>query len=184
MTVYELRADAEAYRWLTMLLDVDFDVLAGLEGIPVGSAWERYAVEPIDDDLNAGKSLGDFPTLGTTPTFSQHAVDALRDMLLENGELLPLTSDAGQFYAYNVTRVVDALDEHRSELKRFRDGGIMRVIRHEFRSEIVADLAIFKVPQLTRGPVFATDAFATRVREAHLKGFVFEEVWTAEEAER
>jgi len=184
MTVYELRADAEGYRWLTMLQDVDFDALAELEGVKVGPAWQRYAVEPIDDDLNAGKSLSDFPTLGSTPTFSQHAVDALRDMLHANGELLPLTSDAGQFYAYNVTHVVDALDEHRSEVKRFRDGGIMRVVRYEFRPEIVADLAIFKVSQLTRGPVFATDVFAKRVREAHLKGFVFEEVWTAEKTER
>lgn len=177
MRVYELKSDVENYRWLTMVREEDFDALTSFDGTLVGAAWKPYTVEPISDDLNAGRSLSDFPTLGTVPTFSQRAVDTLLDVLVENGEVLPLTSEAGNFYAYNVTLVVDALDEERSETKRFQSSGrIMRVIRYEFYPERLAGLSLFKVPQLATE--FVTDAFVRRVREADLTGFDFREVWS------
>jgi hypothetical protein len=177
MKVYELKSDVENYRWITMVREEDFDVQSEFNGTPISATWKPYAVEPILDDLNAGRSLSDFPTLGTIPTFSQRAADALLDLLVENGELLRLTSDAGQFYAYNVTRVVDALDQERSEVKRFQSSGrIMRVVRYEFLPDRIRNLAVFKVPQLPTE--FVTDSFVRRVQEAKLDGFDFREVWS------
>lgn len=183
MKVFELRPDVEGYRWISMVNAEDFDVAFEFDGTPIRQAWKPYPVEPIEDDLNEGKPMGDFPTLGTIPTFSQRAVDALLDLLAENGELLPLASEEGKYYAYNVTHVVDALDADRSEVQRFSDGGVMEVVRHEFRLDRIAGQSIFKVPEL-RVRVFVTEPFVRRVREAGLTGFDFPEVWSAESVGR
>lgn len=177
MQIYELRRDADHYRWLDTTDGGDitgFEIDSSL----VGATWEPLVVQWMTEDME-GTLEGDFPTLGNLRVFSQKAVDALLELLVENGELLPLISKDGQFYVYNVTRVADALDEERSEVVRFKTSGrIMRIEHYRFRSELLAGLSIFKVPQLTE--VFVTDAFVKRVQEANLKGFAFRELWSSE----
>jgi hypothetical protein len=175
MRVFELGRDVDHYRWLATVHENDIQALPSAGDRGVGASWKPIEVEFIDDDLNARLPEGDFPTLGITPTVSQRAVDVLLDLLVENGELLPLLSKEGSYYAYHVTRVVDAFDEAESELKRFSDGAIMRVTRYAFRPERLAGMSIFRVPQLSQ--VFVTEIFVERVIKAKLTGFEFVEVW-------
>jgi hypothetical protein len=132
--------------------------------------------------LNEGdedRPASDFPWT-SFPTFSKRAVEALRDLLEPNGEILPLICEFGDYYAFNTTTVVDALDEEHSELKRFKDGGIMRILRYEFYPEKLQGLSIFKLSQLPGGD-YVTDTFVQRVQEAGLVGFDFSEaqrVWS------
>ncbi len=84
-------------------------------------------------------------------------------------------------FAYQVTHVVDALDEDRCELTRFTTGRIMGVQRFAFFVDRIERAAIFKVPQL-RADMFVTDVFAERVRRFALTGFVLKEVWSHEGA--
>ena len=54
------------------------------------------------------------------PVLSPHAVEVLADLLEGRGEILPLRAEGdGDVYGFDVTRMSDALDEDRSEIKRF-----------------------------------------------------------------
>lgn len=177
MRIYQLHPDVESYRWLSLVDESEFGILSDLNDRSAGASWRPLAVEWIEDELNDGKPDSDFPTLGTTPVMTQRAVDSLLDLLVENGELLPLELGSTRYYAYNVTRNVDALDEGRSEIVRFSSGRVMRVSRYEFYPDRIRDLSIFKLPQL-RSDVFATSVFYKRVRDAGLSGFQFTEIWS------
>lgn len=129
--------------------------------------------------MNAGKPTSDFPTLGTVPVFSERALDALLDLLVENGEILPLDCCGEKYFAYNTTRRLDALDEERSILVRFDTGRIMDVRAYEFFPERLGTAAVFRLPQL-RARSFVTDAFARRIDDAGLTGFGLRQVWSSE----
>jgi hypothetical protein len=176
MRIFKLRSDVEGYRWLDLVDESGFDLLGELDDGPAGTLWSPLAAEWIEDDLNAGKPKSDFPTLGTTPVFSQRAIDTLLDLLIENGEILPLEVEDGNYYVFNVTRELDAFDENRSDVVRFSTGRIMKVTRYAFHADKLHGPAIFKVPQV-RGTIFVTDPFVERVEKAGLTGFEFEKVW-------
>lgn len=113
----------------------------------------------------------DFPCVGLIiPAFSRRAVDALRDLLEPNGELLLLDSSVGEYYAYNVTTKADVLDSAGTEVWSFQ------VLRYEFRVERLKGLSIFRIPE-SISTVFVTDSFVARVREHDLLGFDFIKVW-------
>lgn len=175
MRTFELQPDSENYRWLTLVRESDFNVLADLPDSRRENDWIPLAAEWIDDALNEGKPESDFPTLGSTPVFSRRAVDALSDMLIENGELLPLALANGNYFVYNTTRVIDALDEERSELVRLSTGRVMRVVKYVFH-QTVGFTPVFRIPQL-RTKVFVTDRFMERVTTAGLTGFALKPVW-------
>lgn len=182
MRVFEMRADAETYRWLTTIVESDFNILADLAHASVGDAWRPVAVEWIDDDLNAGKPKSDYPTLGSTPALSQRAVDELMEVLVENGEILPLSGgSADRYYVYNVTRILDALDIEKSDAIWFGPGRIMMMKRYAFRDAELEGATVFKVPQL-RVQVFVTEPFVRRVKNSGLTGFSFREVWQSSSA--
>jgi hypothetical protein len=173
MRIFELRPDVERYRWLTLVRESDFNVLSDLDGSPVGIKWTPLATEWIDDDLNAGKPKSDFPTLGSTPVFSERAIDTLVDLLVEHGEVLPLALvDGGGYFIFNTTRTVDALDEERSSVVRFPSSGrIMRIDKYAFSGDAPL-FPIFRIPQM-RSKVFVTDPFVERVTDSALTGFDF-----------
>jgi hypothetical protein len=89
--------------------------------------------------------------------------------------LLPLTFVDETYFVYNTTRIIDALDEDRSSVVRFRTGEIMRIADYAFR-EKVALLPIFRIPQ-SRVKVFVTDSFVERVRASALTGFDLRLLW-------
>jgi hypothetical protein len=173
--VWQLRADPDRFRWLTMVRDGDFSVLSDLWDRPQAAAWVPLEVETIEEKpRDRTLPLADFPVLGSTPTFSKKAVDELLDLLVENGELLPLVFPGASYYVYNVTCTIDALDEAASDVKYFSSGRVMDVRRHVFRMNQVS-APIFKIPQL-RGSVYVTDRFVDRVQAAGLTGFEFSDV--------
>ncbi len=113
--------------------------------------------------------FNDYPTVGSIPAFSLRAVIALRDLLEPNGQLLPIAG--GNYFAYNLLTIADALDRDASE-------GIaaFEISRFEFRPNLVESLVIFRIPEkpyLT----FVTDIFVNRVAQADLKGFDFQLAW-------
>ena len=179
MIVFQLKRDVARYLWLTFSHEDDFFVLGELDGRAVAPSWRPRAVRWPGRGNAPRQVRGDFLTLGAAPVFSERAVDALLDLLVPAGELLPLACRDGRYYLYNVTQVLDALDERRSELRRFQTCGLLRVVRPEFRPEALRGAMVFKVPQL-RGAVYVTSLFVRRVAEAGLTGFKFPPLWTAD----
>lgn len=140
-----------------------------LDGSSMAAGWE--AVEVAWDE-EPGRPRPDFSWVSTAPVFTGRAVEALGDLLEGRGELLPLAvTDGSEAYAFNVTRLSEALDVERSELDYYRSGGIMDVDRYVFDPATVARETIFKLAILPRSYEYVTDRFRARVEEAGLTGF-------------
>jgi hypothetical protein len=164
------------------------------EGNPIGDAWIQVRV--VTDDDTKIFPVGDCPFVPgfyVVPILSAKAVEALRDLLEENGELLPLICDEGTYYVFNTTTVIDALDEQRSgftplqeiDPDTFWDSAPddMRATRFEFFPEKIDNLSIFRIPFGSNYAVnypLVTDRFVQRVEAAGLKGFEFQPLWSSE----
>ena len=124
------------------------------------------------------RRFNDYPCVDLgIPAFSQRAVDALRDLLEPNGELLPLISDIGQYWAFNVTTVADVLDWKRSQIRwLIKPDAASSIERHEFFPSKLRILSIFRIPEIPHA-TYVTELFAARVREHGLEGFDFRKVW-------
>jgi hypothetical protein len=182
--VYLLDADADRYANLTLARSADAgQLLERVDGRPMGDSWSPLEVEIIHDSRYAGRPACDFPLLfGPVPVPSERAAGALGDLIGEHGELLPLRCEEGRYYAVNVTRVVDALDESRSELKRFPSSGrVMRVLRYEFDASRIRPACMFNVPKMVGSDVYVTDSFRDAVREHELTGPAWDRcLWTGD----
>ena len=179
MRVYILDADVNTYRgiYYTRKDIVEFNRL--FDGRSMRKTWTgtgRFAFIP------RYKPKGDTPGLSThIPVFSVRAVKVLGDLLKGNGEVLPITCDGEDYFIFNVTRVIDALDERESELDLFDDGDIMDIVRYSLLRDKLAGANIFKIPQDVLGRVLVTAPFVARVKKTSLIGFEFRQVWRSDE---
>lgn len=179
VNVYRLQAEREGFRWLMLAQEPDLGLVAVMQNVPAAEFWTTPAVATLELDFD-GRTLPlpDFPVFSTSAVLSRRAVDALLDLLVENGEILPLECTEGDFFVFNVTRELDALDEAASEIRRFSGknrGRVKSIVRHVFRPERVTS-AIFRIPQKPQR-VYVTQGFVDRVEQAGLTGFDFWYVW-------
>lgn len=176
ITVLKLRRDMERYTALGMVHEPDIQISFSFNGNPLGARWSQFRVSAITEEFGI-TTVGDFTTLGTIPVFSERAVTVLGDFLTQNGELLPLEYPEAKtaYFAFNVTRIIDALDRERTVAQWFDNDRIMVAERYAFHAERLRDAKIFKIPQST--PVFITDSFVQRLQGSGLEGFAPVEVW-------
>jgi hypothetical protein len=122
------------------------------------------------------REFNDNPGVMLEPAFSERAVNALRELLEPNGEILPLrTPTKGRYYAFNITTIAEALDLKKSKLETLADCS-----RFEFIPKNLKGLSIFILRELPM-EAFVTETFVRRVREHGLNGFVFLKVWPVPE---
>jgi hypothetical protein len=123
------------------------------------------------------RSFNDYPCVDSVPAFSERAVEALRDLLEKNGELLPLSSELGRYYAYNVTTVADVLDRKKADAVYSADGrSAMWIKRYAFCASRLKGLTIFRIPEDDWAP-YVTDEFVARAEQHGLDGLDFAKVW-------
>lgn len=104
MEVFILTADSDKYRPLVIPGSLRNEEVA-FDGRSRRDEWTPVYVKM--SEAKKKWAIGDFPSLGrTAPVFSRRAAEALRDPLCASGELLPLACDEGDYYVYNVTRVL------------------------------------------------------------------------------
>jgi hypothetical protein len=181
VNIYRMLPERGGFRWLTLAGPPDLGLLFVVQGLPAAEHWTAPTVATLELDFadeGLPLSLPDFPVFTTPAVFSRRGVDSLLDLLVESGEILPLQCDEGEFFVFNVTRMLDALDEGASELKRFgrRGGGkVKQIVRHAFLPERVT-ASVFRIPQKPLR-VYVTQRFVDRVEEAGLTGFRFDHVW-------
>jgi hypothetical protein len=159
---------------------------------PIGDNW--FPIKVKADETSYSHIPGDYPYLhgfcyAFTPVFNQKASDVLADLLEGNGELLPLVCDFGKYYAFNITREVEALDEENSEFKLYSElhenllpgmPDFLCLAKHVFYPNKVVNLSIFMLPHRNYYNVpLVTDHFVQRVQEANLKGFAFKLLWSS-----
>jgi len=186
--VYELAYQANDYAALQTVDDHGFNRVSdpdAFDGTPMAASWEPLpmfwetedgAFAPSDFSRVAGGGL----------VFSARALEALSDLLEGRGELLEIeVVDGSDYHLFNVTHVIDALDEERSEVAYFSDGGVMDVKRYEFRPEELEGETLFKLSQLSHSyDHYVTDAFVERAERAELTGFDFGRLWDRDASER
>lgn len=179
MKVYRLRWD---YKYQALVPPYDpaiLDVFRQFDGTAIGRSWRPMKVE-IDDEDPKDLALGDFGMPSShIPVFSKRAVDFLKEILTPNGEILPIQIQCGlgEYFAFNVTSVLDVLDVDASEIKYFSSGEIMAINRYKLRMvDRLRNATIFKLPQDALISVFVTETFVDAVREGKLSGFYFEPV--------
>ncbi|HET6430163.1 MAG TPA: DUF1629 domain-containing protein [Phycisphaerae bacterium] len=185
-TIYLLRSDeafaslyvdgSDAFFWKSLDL---FDGTAIADLPPIA-----YSRDSSDADLPIGDFIYGIPIL----LMSRRAVEALGSILLAHGQLFPVTASEGEFFAYNITTLVDALDREHSDmemwphLKREREAGIPRhihhVMRYWFYAERVEGIDIFKLPEFPHTEVYVSDHFVYEVERTGLRGFRFERLWS------
>lgn len=161
----------------------DFERLRRWDGTSRAETWTPLPVTLHASESDRPLRPSDFPSLGgPPPVFSRTGVDALADILEPRGELLPLVCDTGEFFAYNCTTIVDALDEEASEIDRFRSSGrISNIRRHAFHPQRLEGAMIFKAATIPTLHTYVTDSFLQRTDDAHLSGFARQPVWTLPE---
>jgi hypothetical protein len=142
---------------------------------PLSSVWTP---QPVAGRV---RPFNDHPCISLTiPAFSRRAVDGLREFLEPNGELLPLVSTVGEYFAYNIMTVADILDEVKSEIRWLSDkhtfDQVFEIDRYECYAERMAGLSIFRLVQRP-SRTFVTQVFVDRVRQQELQGFHFIKVW-------
>lgn len=177
MTVFLMLADPDNYHYVVPENSDDWDKIEDLfDGTSLQHVWQPMRVKLIRED---GKD-GDFPSLVPyVPVFSARAKGALANIIASYGEFLPLTCVDSDLFAFNVTKILDALDEDASDVQRFSSSGrIMSIDRYEFRAEKLKQSVLFKIPQFRRSYVFVTDQFVERVQSSRLMGFTFQPVWS------
>lgn len=150
-------------------------------GTRIGDKWKPLTLEFVDK-LERRK-VGDFPSCGSIPVFSDRAAMALSHVLEGHGELLPIHAGPTPFFAFNVTRLANVLDEGASDVQYFSSGQVMNIARYVFDpAKVDVNLTIFKVPQLVMNPVLVTEAFVAAVQGSALKGFRFVKLWPHDDA--
>jgi hypothetical protein len=110
---------------------------------------------------------------------SRRALEVLLPHVGPSGQALPLAFDEAEYFLFNITNVVDALDEPACQVWRFPSTGrIGEIKRYAFKPEAVRDQWIFKIPQQPKGFAFVTDRFVEVVEQHRLTGFGFELLWS------
>ena len=105
---------------------------------------------------------------------------AIRDLLEPNGELLPLDFEGGEYYFYNITTYVNALDREHSECDwrtpPTPPNVAYEIIYYAFHEQSLDGLSIFRLFE-SAVDTLVTDQFVQRVHAAGLNGFHFTKIW-------
>ena len=156
-----------------------FDLL--IDGTSRIASWKplRMALITREHDGRALKSV-DAPWLGSHAlVVKRSAVDAMAPAFQKWGELLTLSCEDCELFVFNPLVRIDALDEDASQVDRFSSGSIMRIKRHVFRADRLADVAAFKIPNLRVSPTYVSQEFVSAWRMSNLSGLRFERVWSS-----
>lgn len=156
-------------------------LLFELDGSPRAKTWIPLRVRRVRPSNREGFRASDSPFFSTMCLiFRRSAVDALRDILDTNGELLPLEDEEGaDLNAYNAQRL-DGLDHQLSFGTQDENGRVVLPNNHVFVPEVVKDVDIFRQAQERGGAIYLSERFLQRWKKAKLKGLDFILAWDSD----
>lgn len=157
----------------------DFELLnVSINGRAQQQNWTPVPMRLVQTDMGLPLALSDAPWLGSHALiFRPSVIEAMKDMVVDNGELLPLDCAGQELVTFNPNRLISPLDEARSDIVRFASGRIVDVTRYAFSPEIVGDSDVFKITNLRVSPTFLSHRFVARWVSRGLKGLSFSRVW-------
>ncbi len=180
MRIYDYQGST-GYEMLHCVDSEGWRFLGDLGGSPHANTWKPVRVRRVRPSAREGFRPSDSPFFSTAClVFRRSAVDALRDILDANGELLPLDDEEGvELFAYNAKQL-DALDHAQSKGFMRNEEGRLRVpYVHVFFPSIVANADIFRTKG-HGGSTYVSHRFLQRWKKAKLKGLDFILAWDSE----
>ncbi len=184
MKIYELESDGER-KWVRFFTLDGVALGDDLLSHPIVTSGAKIRIDRNYESTPKGSpaKLGDFSNVNNMsyPCFSGHAKSVLEPHLNGLGQWFELDCEEAPYWLFEITNIVDALDEPASEVKYFPDGGVMRVAEFVMKPEALHDQLIFKIPQRPGRYNLVTDRFVNLVRQHQLTGFVFKLLWSQED---
>lgn len=179
MKIWKLDCDVDHYENLVRVDNSDLNLLQSFDGRSQINNWTPLKVEPM---YGCNRPFSNTPGfLPHIPVFDENAIKVLKYFLNKNAEILPLDCNLGEFYAINVTKVIDCIDYEKSIYKTFRDGKrIMRFSKYFFNVDEISTEDFFKIKDEPLKRPFVSDNFKNIVTNSSLTGFKFELVWDSE----
>lgn len=144
--------------------------------IPKLSQLWDYPEFTIQENVNP---FNDFPCCIHVPVFSRRAVGALGIFLEKNGELLPVRSKFGDYYAYQtLTLKTDVLNRKKSDGMKLsgQPDFFYDLDRYEFYPSKLKGLSIFRIIEHP-SRILVTSEFVECAIANKLLGFLFDPVW-------
>ena len=92
------------------------------------------------------------------------------------GELLPFKCKEGDYFAFNITLILDALDMDRSKIVRLSSGTIYNIDEYVLKASKIKNGTILKLKHNEKSYPFVTEDFVNAVKKEGLTGFDFKEV--------
>lgn len=174
--------------------DAEFDVVQHFRS---GKRFQNWTIPPIrgltyaeELDGEEGNTevverrftngFGDFPWYSVAClVFSARARSALKGVFAPAGEFLPFFRDPDgvEYFAFNCTNVVDALDVDQSEIEYFSHGPARRIVRYALRLEAIEQHAVFRMEWPPQFTVFAREDVVSQVEAHQLVGLETERIW-------
>ncbi len=143
-------------------------------GESVAACWQPV---PIIFAHKENKPRSDFPYLaGTLLVCNTKTLNIIQPTIANDVEILPLQCNEEALYAINVIPLTDALDPIPAGLE-YSPTGFATFKAHAFKPEMIAEKALFKIPQRRR-LIYANDRFKSLIETNGLTGINFKKkVW-------
>jgi hypothetical protein len=163
------------YQWLLADDEADYERVHAIATHRPGEAWgppPMHLLERTEDGTILEPA--DLPWLvSMTLAVSETALRTVRPLLEPYGEFLPVGGSAAGYQLFNGTCWSDALDEARSELARFSDGGIMRIQNVVLATDAFDQAEVIRLHQTPRGPLYFAASLVERIKALGLTGTRF-----------
>lgn len=185
--IYDLQPEEGNYECIELIGIDSFDLAKMINSdLRLAADWTPFKVRRVHPTSNKRKAKeADIPLYGSGSEIFMRprAVEALRSLLEDFGEILPVDDEAGaELYVFHCLNFVDALDKELSEIEYFDDAvKILRVAHYQFRPEVIAEQDIFRLVQRRPGSIFVSQRFVDAVEAAKLIGLTFRAMWPLSE---
>lgn len=172
-SIYHASPDVNRFRVFVPQDEADGVKLLDLkQGVTKKVAWTPIRVRTFDEKGGVKKMIADVSGLSALTVVSQRGYDSLNGDLLEC-EFYPFLWGQNRVWALTTTKLVDCLDETRSQVSRFADGRVWDIQNYVFKSMPPANVYFFHVPQLPSGELLATERAKKLFDAYELTGMTF-----------
>ena len=173
MTIYRVELDSEHYMSMEIPGKTVINIMRGsIPGQSLAASWKDVSGSLSQSDETAKNNLiPDITRWYTHLAFSAAAFNQLKDKLEGYGEFLPVSTQIGVWYVFNVL-ATEEVDKSRSEAE-IVNGVQVGVIRITFKNSS-PDKAVFKTDFDKCSRIFCTEAFKELVDACNYKGLTFE----------
>ncbi|HEY9747368.1 MAG TPA: DUF1629 domain-containing protein [Allocoleopsis sp.] len=143
------------------------------EGQRIGKAWKMFRAE-----LDPEKQIGNFTDIDPGVLICDaFAHSKIGEAIAEEVEVLPIQVDKLEMNVLNVINTIDCLDESRSDIEYFSDGGVASIKRYSLDTNLLTDVMLFKIPQFSRTEIYASNTFRDLVLNTSLTGLNFQNIF-------